>query len=99
MRDLHVRYLLVGGGAASSAAAARIRGRDREGSLLLVGKEINRPYHRTPLSSDYLLRKATRESLFTLPADWYEGNGVSMRTGTRVSHLDTARQAAILGSG
>ncbi len=99
MSDLHVRYLLVGGGAASSAAAAAIRERDREGSVLLVGQEINRPYRRTALSSAYLLRRAPRETLFALPADWYEQNGVALRTGTRVSHLDTSRQAAILGSG
>jgi len=99
MRDLHVRYLLVGGGVASSAAAGAIRERDREGSLLLVGQEINRPYQRTALSSDYLLRTVARDALFMMPPEWYERNGVSLRTGTRVSHLDTARQSAILGSG
>lgn len=99
MSDLHVRYLLVGGGVASSTAAAAIRERDREGSVLLVGQEINRPYQRTALSSGFLLRQTPRQALFTFPADWYESNGVALRTGTRVSHLDTARQAAILGSG
>src|SRR5215204_3181645 len=99
MSDLHVRYLLVGGGVASSAAAAAIRERDREGSILLVGQEINRPYQRTALSGDFLLRATPREALFTMPAAWYERSGVALRTGTRVSHLDTARQAAILGSG
>jgi NADPH-dependent 2,4-dienoyl-CoA reductase/sulfur reductase-like enzyme len=99
MSDLHVRYLLVGGGVASSAAAGAIRRRDREGALLLVGQEINRPYQRTALTSDYLLRRVGRDALFTMPPDWYERNGVSLRTGTRVSHLDTARQAAILASG
>src|SRR6476661_2329090 len=99
MSDLHVRYLLVGGGVASSAAAGAIRQRDREGSLLLVGQEINRPYQRTALSGRYLLRRVSRDSLFMMPPDWYERNGVALRTGTRVSHLDTARQAAILGSG
>ena len=99
MRDLHVRYLLVGGGVASSAAARAIRERDREGALLLVGQEINRPYQRTPLSSDYLLRRTARDALFTMPPEWYERNGVALRTGTRVSHLDTGRQAAFLGSG
>src|SRR5439155_18103535 len=99
MSDLHVRYLLVGGGVASSAAAAAIRRRDREGSVLLIGQEINRPYQRTPLSGDYLLRQMTRDALFSMPADWHEASGVALRTGTRVSHLDTARQAVILGSG
>src|SRR5688572_27053461 len=99
MSNLHVKYLLVGGGVSSSAAAEAIRERDRNGALLLVGQEINRPYRRGPLSDDYLRREAARTSLFTHPADWYERNGVALRTGTRVSHLDTARQAAILGSG
>jgi NADPH-dependent 2,4-dienoyl-CoA reductase/sulfur reductase-like enzyme len=99
MSDLHVKYLLVGGGLASSAAAVAIRAADRDGAVLLVGQEINRPYRRTALSGDYLLRKAGRQSLFTLPPDWFEKNGVSLRTGRRVSHLDTARQAATLDSG
>lgn len=99
MSNLHVKYLLVGGGVSSSAAAEAVRERDRNGALLLVGQEINRPYRRGPLSGDYLRREAARTSLFTHPADWYERNGVALRTGTRVSHLDTARQAAILGSG
>ena len=50
MSDLHVKYLLVGGGLASSAAAQAIRAADREGAILLVGQEINRPYRRSALS-------------------------------------------------
>jgi NADPH-dependent 2,4-dienoyl-CoA reductase/sulfur reductase-like enzyme len=99
MSDLHVKYLLVGGGLASSAAAQAIRAVDPKGSVLLVGQEINRPYRRTALSKTFLLRQAGRESLYALPADWYESHGVALRTGRRVSHLDTARQAATLDSG
>ena len=99
MSDLHVKYLLVGGGLASSAAAQAIRAVDTEGSVLLIGQEINRPYRRTRLASDYLLRHLGRDSLHTLPAQWFERNGVALRTGRRVSHLDTARQAATLDSG
>jgi NADPH-dependent 2,4-dienoyl-CoA reductase/sulfur reductase-like enzyme len=99
MSDVHVKYLLVGGGLASSAAAQAIRSADREGSVLLVGQEINRPYRRTALTGDYLLRRVTREALFTLPPTWFERSGVELRTGRRVSHLDTARQAATLDNG
>lgn len=99
MSDLHVKYLLVGGGLASSAAAQAIRSADRDGSMLLVGQEAIRPYRRSALSRDYLLRQVGRERLFTLPADWFERNGVTLRTARRVSHLDTARQAATLDSG
>jgi NADPH-dependent 2,4-dienoyl-CoA reductase/sulfur reductase-like enzyme len=99
MSNLHVKYLLVGGGLASSAAAQAIRSVDREGSVLLVGQEINRPYRRTRLAGDYLLRQAGREVLHTLPPHWFEHNGVALRTGRRVSHLDTARHAATLDNG
>jgi 3-phenylpropionate/trans-cinnamate dioxygenase ferredoxin reductase component len=99
MSDLHVKYLLVGGGLASSAAAQAIRSLDRKGSVLLVGQEINRPYRRTALSKTFLLRQANRESLYALPPDWYERNDVALRTGRRVSNLDTSRQAATLDSG
>ena len=99
MSDLHVKYLLVGGGLASSAAAQAIRSADRDGSVLLVGQEINRPYRRSALSRGYLLRRVAKDELFTLPPDWFERNAVTLRTGRRVSHLDTARQAATLDSG
>jgi 3-phenylpropionate/trans-cinnamate dioxygenase ferredoxin reductase subunit len=99
MSNLHVKYLLIGGGLASSAAAEAVRSIDREGRVLLVGQEINRPYRRTLLSADYLLRRAPREALFTHAAAWYERHGVEMRTGRRVSHLDTSRNAATLDDG
>ena len=53
MSDLHVKYLLVGGGVAASEAAKAIRQIDREGDLLMIGQEINRPYHRPPLSKGF----------------------------------------------
>lgn len=99
MSDTHVKYLLVGGGLASSAAAQTIRRIDPEGAVLLVGQEINRPYRRTELNKGFLLGHTRHDALFALPADWYDRNRVSLRTGRRVSHLDTARQAAILDSG
>ena len=99
MSNLHVKYLLVGGGLASSSAAAAIRELDPDGSVLLVGQEINRPYHRPPLSKEYLRREAGREVLPTVPAGWFAEHRVELRTGRRVAHLDTARQIATLDNG
>lgn len=99
MSNLHVKYLLVGGGLASSSAASAIREIDRDGSLLLVGQEINRPYHRPPLSKEYLLSKQGRADLFTVPSGWFGENHVELRTGRRVAQLDTARHIAALDNG
>lgn len=99
MSILHVKYLLVGGGLASSSAAEAIRVVDPEGSILLVGQEINRPYHRPPLSKQYLRREIGRAELTTLPIGWFVERHVELRTGRRVAHLDTSRQIAALDDG
>ena len=99
MNNLHVKYLLVGGGLASSSAAQAIRELDREGSLLLVAQEVNRPYHRPPLSKEFLRRQKPRPELFTHEPEWFEKNHVELRTGRRVSHLDAGRMTATLDSG
>lgn len=99
MSHLHVKYLLAGGGIASGAAAAAIREIDPTNALLMIGQEINRPYDRSALSKGYLRREKRREAIFTLPQDWFVANRVELRTGRRVSHLDTARRAAILDDG
>jgi 3-phenylpropionate/trans-cinnamate dioxygenase ferredoxin reductase subunit len=97
--NLHVKYLLVGGGVAASHAAQEIRKLDPRGDLLLIGQEINRPYHRPPLSKNYLLGPRQHEELFTLPADWFVTHHAQLRTGTRVGHLDTTRHSATLEHG
>jgi 3-phenylpropionate/trans-cinnamate dioxygenase ferredoxin reductase subunit len=99
MSNLHVKYLLVGGGLVSSSAAGAIRELDSDGSILLVGQEINRPYHRPPLSKEYLRRQQSRAELTTQPVGWFAEHGIELRTGRRVAHLDTPRQTAALDSG
>src|SRR4051812_45566278 len=99
MSNLHVKYLLVGGGVASSSAVQAIRDIDAEGSVLLVGQEVNRPYHRPPLSKQYLRREADRSELSSLPMGWFAERQVELRTGRRVVQLDTSRQVAFLSDG
>jgi NAD(P)H-nitrite reductase large subunit len=99
MNGNHVKYLLVGGGLAGSAAAEAIRARDPHSSLMLVGQEVNRPYHRPPLSKEYLRREKSHAELSTLPAGWFEEHEVELRTGRRVAQLDTSRRLVSLDNG
>src|SRR4051794_22682523 len=92
----HVKYLLVGGGLASASAAEAIRQHDRGGSILLVGQEVNRPYHRPPLSKGFLRRTTPRREMVVHPAAWYGGQNIELRTGRRVSAVDTGRQTVTL---
>jgi 3-phenylpropionate/trans-cinnamate dioxygenase ferredoxin reductase subunit len=72
---------------------------DRLGSILLVGQEIVRPYHRPPLSKDYLRRQTPREKLFTHGQGWFEDNQIEFRSGRRAVHLDVTRGAVTLDQG
>lgn len=95
----HVKYLLVGGGLTSSSAAKAIRIHDREGSIQLIGQEATRPYHRPPLSKDFLRGATTREELFTDYVDWFREHHVDLHTGVRALRLDAGRKCVSLDSG
>ena len=101
MSSLHVKYLLVGGGLATSSAAQAIRKLDPRGELMIAGAERIGPYHRPPLSKEYLRqpRRGDRSGLFALPSNWYAENQVRLRTGLRASALDTARRTVALENG
>ncbi len=95
----HVKYLLIGGGLASSAAAEAIREIDQAASITLVSQEISGPYHRPPLSKEYLRRQKPRAELFVHGPDWFEEQHITLRTGSRCAHLDASRRSATLDSG
>ena len=99
MSGRHVKYLIIGGGVAGSAAVEAIRRHDPVGSILFVGQESSRPYLRPALSKEYLRREIGRTAVSALPTAWYAERNVELKTGQRVSRLDTARLAAALASG
>src|SRR6476659_10454513 len=99
MADRDVDFLLIGGGFASAHCAAELRKRGADGSILLVGREPEPPYERSPLSKEYLRGEAKREDAYVNPVSWYEENGVEFRTGTNVMSLDTDARTAKLQGG
>src|SRR5688572_25661172 len=99
MADRKVDHLLIGGGMASAYCAAELRKRGAEGEILLAGREPEPPYERPPLSKEYLRGEAGREDAYVHPPEWYEENGVDLRTGTNVMSLDVEERTAKLQGG
>ena len=89
--------LLIGGGVASASAALALREGGFEGSVALVGRELDPPYHRPPITKGYLQGRQERERTLVLPRDWYADNGVELLTRTPVMELDVADRTAKLG--
>jgi 3-phenylpropionate/trans-cinnamate dioxygenase ferredoxin reductase subunit len=88
MADREVDILLVGGGVAAASAAATLREQGFEGSVLLVGRELDPPYHRPPVSKEYLRGAQAREDALVCPPGWWEEHDVELLTRTSAMALD-----------
>ena len=86
------RYIIVGGGLAGASAIKGIRGRDREGSILLLCAEPHIPYDRPPLTKKLWFGKKKLEDIYLNPSEFYEKDGVSARLGVRAVKCDATEK-------
>jgi 3-phenylpropionate/trans-cinnamate dioxygenase ferredoxin reductase subunit len=100
-----VDYLVIGGGLAGATAAEELRKQDARASILIVGQESHRPYHRPPLSKEYLRGEIGREGTYgnggvyvQLP-EWYATQSVELLSGLAAVELDTLAKAVSLSDG
>jgi 3-phenylpropionate/trans-cinnamate dioxygenase ferredoxin reductase subunit len=98
MADRHVEHLLIGGGIASAAAAATLREAGAAGSILVVGRELDPPYHRPPVSKGYLRGVEAREETLIHPPDWWAAHDVELMTRTSVMAIDQEARTAKLSN-
>jgi 3-phenylpropionate/trans-cinnamate dioxygenase ferredoxin reductase subunit len=92
-------YVIVGASLAGAKAAEALREEGFRGPVVLIGDEAERPYERPPLSKDYLLGNAERDTIYVHPASWYEENGVELRLGVPVAGVDRAAREVALADG
>jgi 3-phenylpropionate/trans-cinnamate dioxygenase ferredoxin reductase subunit len=89
MANEHVDHLLIGGGIAAASCAKALREAGAEGSIVLLGRELDAPYHRPPATKGYLQGHEDMDSALVHPESWWEENGVELRTRTNVRSIDT----------
>jgi 3-phenylpropionate/trans-cinnamate dioxygenase ferredoxin reductase component len=94
--DRSVQFLLIGGGLASGNCARHLREHGAEGDVLIVGRELDPPYNRPPLTKTYMRGEESREDILFRPDGWYAEQGVEVLTRTSVTALDTAARVATL---
>jgi len=91
-----VDVLLIGGGVASAAAAAELRARGFDGSVLLVTRELEPPYHRPPVTKDLLVGRIERDAVAVREPGWWAEHDVELRTRAGVMKLDLDARVATL---
>ncbi|MDB5268939.1 MAG: hypothetical protein JWP58_1979 [Hymenobacter sp.] len=85
-------FVIIGGGAAGHFAAQTLRKEGFQGRLVLVSADENAPYDRTKLSKAYLAGKAQPAALPLRQSEFYQQQRIELRTNTRATGLDVARQ-------
>ncbi len=95
------QYLIVGGGLTAASAVDGIREVDPDGSIAILTDEGEPPYHRPPLSKEYLQTPdAPRELLHVKPAGWFdEQPGVTLLSETSAARIDAQALSVTTGGG
>ncbi len=92
-------HLIIGAGLAGAKAAETLRAEGFDGPLVMIGEENERPYERPPLSKDYLLGKAERETIYVHPQHWYAEHDVRLRLGAAATSIDPGSHQVRLADG
>jgi 3-phenylpropionate/trans-cinnamate dioxygenase ferredoxin reductase subunit len=98
MAERTVKFLLIGGGMASANCARHLREQGADGEVLLVGRELDPPYNRPPLSKQYVRGEEKMDDIVFRPQSWYEENEVELLTRTSVVSLDPDTRTATLSN-
>jgi 3-phenylpropionate/trans-cinnamate dioxygenase ferredoxin reductase subunit len=98
MASREVDHLLIGGGLAAANCARWLREEGGEGSILLVGREPDRPYNRPPLSKGFLQGKESKEDVLFRPDEWWDEQRIEVLTRTSVMKLDAEAKVATLSN-
>jgi 3-phenylpropionate/trans-cinnamate dioxygenase ferredoxin reductase subunit len=93
-----VDYLLIGAGLAGASCAKKLREEGADGSILLVGREQDPPYHRPPLSKDFLRGETSREDALVEAPEWWDEHEVELLTRTSAMKLDPSERTVRLSS-
>ncbi|HEX6651247.1 MAG TPA: FAD-dependent oxidoreductase [Thermoleophilaceae bacterium] len=97
MAPRDVDYLVIGGGLAGANCARWLREEGGlEHSILLVGREPDRPYNRPPLSKGYLQGKESKEEVLFRPDEWWDEQRIDVLSRTSVMKLAQDAKVATL---
>lgn len=90
------KCIIIGASHAASQAAASLRQQGWQGSITIVGDEPYLPYHRPPLSKDYLSGAKSLDDIFIRQQAFYEKADVDFMLGVTVTAINRADKSIVL---
>ena len=89
------KVLIVGGGHAGANTAFALRKDGFDGEIMIISDEGYLPYHRPPLSKDFLKQNLAVEKMSFKSADFYEEQKISINLDTQINSIDLTSNHAI----
>lgn len=83
------KVIIIGGGHAGANVAFNLRRGGFEGEIEIFSNEEFLPYHRPPLSKEFLKKNIETEKLFFKPESFYKEQNISFHSSASVSSIDT----------
>lgn len=93
------KCIIVGASHAASQAVASLRQQGWQGSITIIGDEPYLPYHRPPLSKDYLSGAKTLDDIFIRQQSFYEKADVHFMLGVTVTGINRNDKTIVLDNG
>ena len=93
------RFVIVGGGPAGLAAARGYREAGGRGEVVMLTADEHPPYHRPPLTKDYLQGSMGADELPIVQPGWYDEHAVRLRLRSAAVSVDAARHRVRLADG
>ena len=84
--------LIIGASHAGVQAAVSLRQGGYEGRVILIGDEVDLPYHRPPLSKDYLSGGKSLGEILLRPAASYADADIELKLAARITSLNPAEK-------
>jgi 3-phenylpropionate/trans-cinnamate dioxygenase ferredoxin reductase subunit len=91
--------VIIGASHAGTTLALSLRKEGWQGDITLVGAEPVLPYHRPPLSKDFLAGEKEFESMLLRPEKAFADNSIELLLGTSVENIDVKSQSVTLAGG
>jgi len=93
------RCIIIGGGHAGAQACISLRKEGWTDEIVLISDEHSLPYHRPPLSKNYLLGQVDEKGLLIRPEQAYQKDNITLKLRTRVARIEPALQSVVLQNG
>jgi len=91
--------LIVGAGHGGTQLAVNLQKLKFDGSIGVIGAEPHLPYHRPPLSKDYLSGEKDFERILLRPESFWEAEGLTLMRGQRVTAIDPTKKTVTTDDG